>query len=390
MRKLLSSPVKMALSDAENTIYQNALKYVTELSLNLMAVKVENRPDDFLSWCAELLNLCRDGINYDLLEAEQLRPLKKLQEVLESGVSISQLKMLRIAPWPIFADFIKQQQFHALDERFKLLNYINDLKQTPLAEMIEEDRLAFVGKHTQKHDHSIYNFDVEWFAATKGAKVFQQLVQQSPSLFDQALAHIPLTGDVTFEHYQKFVTDYQTIFQQVGEKAPLAAATRLLAMRRPDQFVALTNAKIEVLCQGLGIAKFDKQDFLSYWQDMIATIRTCAWWHQSEPEQSEEIMLWQNRAILVDVFLYADQSLAQNSNYIKNKERALKPSHSKSNAMSSARKRSTESAEMLVDKALAAEDLPEYLQAKRDSIIKEVKNGKSVEHVIGLMRSIFG
>jgi len=325
-----------------------------------------------------------------LLETEQLRPLKKLQDLLENGISISQLKMLRIAPWPIFSDYIKQQQFHVLDERLKLLNYINELKQTPLAEMIEEDRLAFVGKHTQKHDHSVYNFDVEWFAATKGAKVFQQLVQQSPSLFDQAIAHIPLTGDVTFDHYQKFVTDYQAIFQQVGEKAPLAAATRLLAMRRPDQFVALTNAKIELFCQGLGIAKFDKHDFLSYWQDMIATIRSCAWWHQAEPEQAEEIPLWQNRAILVDVFLFADQSLAQKSNYIKNKERALKPTHSKNNAMSSARKRSTESAEMLVDKALAAEDLPEYLQAKRDSIIKEVKNGKSVEHVIGLMRSIFG
>ncbi len=51
MRKLLSSPVKMPLSESENFIYQNVLKYVPELSLNLMAIKVTERPEDFLSWC---------------------------------------------------------------------------------------------------------------------------------------------------------------------------------------------------------------------------------------------------------------------------------------------------------------------------------------------------
>jgi len=39
---------------------------------------------------------------------------------------------------------------------------------------------------------------------------------------------------------------------------------------------------------------------------------------------------------------------------------------------------------------LAAEGIPEYVIGKRETIIKEVKNGKSVDHVIGLMRAIFG
>ncbi|MFT6206666.1 MAG: hypothetical protein ACJA0T_000569 [Colwellia sp.] len=43
-----------------------------------------------------------------------------------------------------------------------------------------------------------------------------------------------------------------------------------------------------------------------------------------------------------------------------------------------------------MDKALTSEDLPAYLQGKRDSIIIQVKNGKSVEQAIGLMRAIFG
>jgi len=423
MRKLLSSPVKMPLSAAENQVYQNALKYFTPLSLNLMAIKVTHHPDDFLGWCGELIRLCREELNMELLNEDQLLPLKKLQDTLEAGFSISQFKMARIAPWPIFVDFIEQQnKIHALDERLRLLSYLEEIRQKPLAELIEEDRLAFAGKHISNHDYSIYNFDVEWFAATKGAKVFHTLLAKSPEKFDAALAHIPLTGDVNLAEYQNFVGDYKKIFTEhtqekpQGEKAPLAAATRLLAMRRPDQFIALNNNKIDILCQGLSIAKFTNTDFSSYWQDMIGTLRTFAWWHQAKPEvvadnkpvtaednesesvsasseavnstENRELTLWNNRAVLIDLFLFADADLAENSNYIRLRNKIQNKTTAKSKAIP--KKRSKESAEMLVDKALTSEDLPEYLMGKRDSIINQVKNGKSVEQAIGLIRAIFG
>lgn len=425
MRKLLSLPLKMSLSAAENQIYQNFLKYVPPLSLNLMAIKVENRPDDFLGWCGELLRLCREDLNRDLMEDEQFAPLKKLQDALEKGYTISQFKMARIAPWPIFIDFIEQQNsIHALDERLRLLAYIEKIRTTPLAELTQLDRLAFAGKHTSEHDYSIYNFDVEWFANTKGAKAFHVLLEQFPEKFDAALAHIPLTGDVTYAEYQKFVTDFKIIFSdehaQSNEKKlpnntpPLAAATRLLAMRRPDQFIALTNNKIDILCQGLSIAKFKNSDFLSYWQDVIGTLRTFAWWNQPEPivdnndasacaienrEVSEESTekaftenrehtLWKNRAVLIDLFLFADVDFAENSNYIRARDKAL--NRTVTSAKPILKKRTKETAESIVDKALAADDLPEYLQGKRDSLINQVKAGKSVEQAIGLIRAIFG
>jgi hypothetical protein len=410
MKKLLSSPVQMSLSTAENQVYQNALKYFTPLSLNLMAVKVSLRPDDFLGWCGELIRLCREDLNKDLLDEEQFLPLKKLQETLETGVSLGQFKMARIAPWPIFVGFIEQQNnIHALDERLRLLNYLNEIRQQPLADLIEEDRLAFAGKHITNHDYSIYDFDVEWFAATKGAKVFHTLLAKSPEKFDVALAHIPLTGEVNYSHYQSFVADFKKIFTEhtqdksQGEKAPLAAATRLLAMRRPDQFIALNNNKIDILCQGLSIAKLKNTDFFSYWNDMIGTLRTLAWWNQAPPavaeisgdneeadgnEVNRELTIWNNRAVLIDLFLYADIELAQNSNFIRLRDKVRNKAKTKSKA--TPKKRSKESAEVLVDRALTADDLPEYLLGKRDSIIIQVKNGKSVEQAIALMRAIFG
>jgi len=395
MRKLISSPVKMSLSETENQIYQKTLNLIPEVMLNLMAIKVENYPEDFSNWCNELCRICREDLNFDLIETSQLPILKKLQNILESGVSIAQLKMLRIAPWPIFNTFILQQsEVQSLEERLTLLDYLQSIKAQPLADMIEEDRLAFAGKHTNRHDIAIYKFDVEWFGSTKGAKTFHQLIQNHANEFDTALNCIPDIGEVSFQDYQNFVAAYVDIFTKhsEGEKAPLAPATRLLAMHRPDQFIALTNAKIDVLCQGFNIVKLNSKAFDSYWHDMIGTLRTMSWWHQAEPECEDELRIWQYRAILVDLFLFANSSTALNSNYLRAVQKAQNKANNKNTSASTSTgiKRTKESAENLVDKALQNEELPAYLLNKRDSIVKAVKDGKSVDHVINMMRAIFG
>ena len=297
--------------------------------------------------------------------------------------------MLKIAPWPIFSAFIGQHaKTQCLDERLKLVSYIARIRETPLAEMIEEDRLAFAGKHTSKHDTGIYPFDVEWFATTKGAKDFHLLLQSQPEKFDLALSHIPLSGEVTSAHYQAFVNAYQDIFnsQGQGESAPLMPATRLLAMRRPDQFVALTNANADIICRGLGLAKLAKNDFDAYWHEVITSIRSFAWWHQEMPSDEHELLLWQSRALLIELFLYADETLKTKSNYLKLINRKTGSGRTAARQV----KRSKASAEELVDKALAEDGIPDYILGKRDSIVHQVKEGKSVEQVIGLMRAIFG
>ncbi len=383
----------MALSDAENAVYQNILKYVTELSLNLMAVKVTNHPDDFLGWCKELHRICQEDLNLDYLDDHQIPPLKKLESSLEQGISINQLKMARIAPWPIFMSFIEEQSdLHIVEERLRLLDYVHEL-DLPLAQMNENERLAISGKHTSKHTPAEFNFDVELFASTRGAKVFHTLLAQQPELFDEALSCIPVEGDVTPAQYQLFVAAYSKIFSDhtvdkpQGEKAPLAPATRLLAMKRPDQFIALTNAKIDVLCQGLSIAKFNAFDFNGYWQDMIGTLRTCPWWHEAEPEDEQEAKLWKARVILLDVFLFVEAEFADNSNYLRLLNKSLNKA---TTASRFSRAKTKLTAEELADKALAEEGIPEYIKGKRATIINEIKNGKTPEQVIGLMRAIFG
>ena len=330
-----------------------------------------------------------------VLEDQQLPSLKKLDQALVLGASVSQFKMARIAPWPIFTAFIEQQaSLHALDERLALLDYVQTIKHKSLVEMSEVERLTFAGKHTHQHDHTTYNFDVEWFASTKGAKVFHTFLAQQPESFDLALSHIPESGDVTPAQYQKFVSAYKKIFtgytvdKEAGEKPPLAAATRLLAMKRPDQFIALTNAKIDIFCRGLSITKFNAFDFDSYWQDMIGTLRTFAWWHQAEPEDVRELKLWHVRAVLVDLFLFADEDFALSSKYLRIRD---KKSNSTASSYKSSRLARTKlTPDEIVDQALAEDGLPQYMQAQRATILKQVKAGKSVEHAISIIRAIFG
>lgn len=379
----------MSLSATEQTIYQNALSFVADLSLNLMAVKVENHPDNFLNWCRELYRICLHEVNRDLLEPSQQKPLKKLQDTMSNGVSACQLKMARIIPWPIFSSFVQEHAtLQALPERLRLLDYIAKIRSNTLAEMIDEDRLAFAGKHSAQHDISVYDFDVEWFAGTRGAKTFHQLLKSHPQAFDDALDNIPLDGDVTLTHYQGFVNAYQAIFDSHTdkEKAPLSAATRLLAMRRPDQFIALTSGKIDTLSQGLGLVKLNNQSFDDYWHEMIASIRSTQWWRSEVPSDELELKLWQNRAILIDLFLFADISLAENSNYIRMRDKPKKIKIGVAKAV----KRSKASAEAIVDKAFEADDIPEFILNMRSTIVNSVKDGKTVDQAITLMRNIFG
>ena len=389
MRKLLTAPVKMSLSTAENHLYQKALEFVSELSLNLMAVKVEHQPEDFLSWCKQLHQICQQDLNLELLDEVQFKPLKKLEDTLVLGVSCSQIRMMRLIPWALFVEYLNENAaIQSLDERLNLLSYIKTLQNKPLSEMIEEDLLAFSGKHTAKHEPALFPFDVEWFSSTKSSKAFQQLLTQAPQSLDEALESIPLEGEVTTVHYSLFVNAYKNAFTThlPEEKAPLCPATRLLAMRRPDIFVALNNNKLDPLSQGLGLSKLNNQSFTDYWQELIATIHSTHWYKSEQPSDEKELVLWQNRAILTDLFLFADKAQAEKSNYIRLRDKPKKANASATKAI----KRSKASAEQLVDQALAADDIPEFLLKMRDSIIKSVQGGKSVEQAISLMRSIFG
>jgi len=377
----------MALSPQEMVIYQNVLKHVTPISLNLLAIKVTNRPEDFNGWCKELIDACSNRINVDLLEPEQIKPLKKLSDLLASGISVSQLRMATIAPWPFYVQFLEQQsEIHAFEERKRLLQYVTILKSQPLADMSLEDRLTVAGKHTNAHDTAVYKFDVQWFGSTKGAKAFHQVLVDCPARIDQALAHIPLEGDIDAAQFEAFVTDFKAAFSAIDEKATLAPATRLLAMRRPDQFVSLSSSTTGYYSQGLDLSLSGNNDFAGYWKWLSQAVHQAHWWRSSEPESSDEIFYWQHRAICLDLLLFADEKTAKKSNYLRLLNKPAKTTKSTTKRV----KRSKETAQELVDRALTDDSIEDFVRAQRESIVAQVQAGKAIAEVIALIRKIFG
>jgi len=390
MKKLLTAPVRMNLSDTQNQYYQQILQQVAHLSLNFMAVKVEHHPENFIEWCKEFYRICRQDLNLELLDEHQFKPLKKIEDTLTQAISVDQIKLSRVMPWPVFVGFIEQNSSrHGLNERKALLAYLQTKLSTPFDELIKEDRLALIGKHTNKHDPSIYQFDVEWFGATKANKSFMSLVNEQPKAIATLISIIPIEGDITEQIYFDFVEKYIALYSQFlpNEKIAFIPATRLLAMIRPDQFVSLTNAKLDVLCNGLGIAKIANQGpkaFFDYWHDVIITMRNSPWWAHGQPEDENEQAIWAYRAALLDLFIFVEEDHATHSNFVK-----LRDKPKKATGKQTATKRTKASAEQLVDQALQDESIPEFIKGMRDSIIKSVQAGKSVDDSISLMKAIF-
>ncbi|MCJ8349330.1 hypothetical protein [Moritella sp.] len=396
MIKFITSPQDMRLSDVETAQYDQIVDYVTEISLNLMAVKVTNRPADFLGWCNELYNYVRYGINMDLLDEKHEKPLQKLLLLLETSITCRQVKTSRITPWPFLKNFLLDQaDRQALAERLRLLNYISSLRISTFADMSDLERLAFAGKHLSAHEPAKFDFDVELFGSTRGAKGLHELLQHTPSLLDDALSAIPLEGEVSEADYKEFVKRYTAAFATLDKaKAGLFAATRLLAMRRPDVFMVLTASKVDALCQGLGLVKLKPTDFSRYWVDIIEALHRQPWFKSAQPEDATELELWNNRVVLFDLFFFVDKDFADKSNYLKLKNKPVvvrTATGGRARATGVVRKKRTkESATEVVDRLLAEPDLPAYLQSKRASMIAEVEKGKSATEVVQLLRAIFG
>ncbi len=389
MKNLLISPSKMSLSEPQSAIYQKILEQVAPLSLNLMAVKIEKQPQDFLAWCHELLDVCVNRINRDLMDEIQFKPLKKVISLLTLATSVTQLTMAKAAPWFIYQEFINSQsQRHGLEERLRLLDFVSNLNTSTLDELSVEDRLAFVGKHTSEHDTALYNFDVQWFGQTKTAKGFHELLSVNPAAFDDALSKIPDEGEVTQSQFADFVGGFMMAIMSTSEKPSLAIATRLLAMKRPDQFITISSSKLDELCQGLNIAKLKLHDFEAYWTDVIGTIRTMPWYNSEQPSDESELALWNNRVILMDLLFWCDEEHAQQSNYLKIKNKPARKSTSKAGGKTT--RRSKESATEIVDRVLAMEGTSDFIKAQRNSIIAQVESGKKIDEVITLLSKIFG
>ena len=139
------------------------------------------------------------------------------------------------------------------------------------------------------------------FGSMRGNGRYINKVNNNDENISLALDQIPLTGDVSRSRYQQFVKSYIKAFPQGG--AGFATVSRLLAMKRPDQFVCI-NGKNEANLRYMFATKRGKtrHDYDWYWDEMIQTIHHANWWKTPQPPIYEELQMsvWLGRAALLD------------------------------------------------------------------------------------------
>ncbi len=83
----------------------------------------------------------------------------------------------------------------------------------------------------------------------------------------------------------------------------IATASRLLALRRPDQLVCFDSKNRVDMCKSFGIMPTG-MDYERYWEEIIERILDSPWWLSDRPGTKREAAVWDGRAAMLDSLFY--------------------------------------------------------------------------------------
>ena len=125
--------------------------------------------------------------------------------------------------------------------------------------------------------------DINWlmFGSMKGAGTFKHAINNNIKI-GKALDAIPLYGEVSRKQFD----DYCKVFKDW--KNPIACATRLLAIKRPDLFLCVNSKNKKELSRLLNI-KQSQFTLDNYWDVILMPIYNSLWFKDgiSKPNKLE-------------------------------------------------------------------------------------------------------
>lgn len=201
--------------------------------------------------------------------------------------------------WDKYLRLLRADPHHDFERRLEVLRLARGYfeRNIPFSGFSEKERREVAGYAPDG--------EVMWryFGSMQGAGVFKGSVRKNAPEISMALDAIPLHGPVSEKHYDRFVFDFLKAFPKGGVK--VSTATRLLAMKRPDVFVCISDRNAKHLGDDFGIASTRLQHrFDAYWPEVIERIQETAWWRSEEPEDPNEKEAWFGRSALIDAIYY--------------------------------------------------------------------------------------
>lgn len=241
--------------------------------------------------------------NYRLQHKATERYRKELQKdrkVIKPKANASNQK-LRQWTWHEYVKQLKQRTTRKFDVRLALLKEAKQMfLRVKIFNELSDWELKAIGGFLTYHEGE----SIDWglFGSMKGSGVFQSVINSRNKYISEALDNIPMSGDITKEHYDKYIQLFEKAFDGQARQGGLPTASRLLAMKRPDTFICVDSENKDGLANDLGFApstiNADK-----YWDEVIVPISESAWW-QAERPTGEEGLIWDGRTAMLDIIYY--------------------------------------------------------------------------------------
>lgn len=210
--------------------------------------------------------------------------------------------------WDEFVKAVKRDRFHTVDDRLGMLRECQSMfaavKSFDELSVLQWKAIAGVIGTREKEANGLDKFDWGWFGSMKGMGDFNQRVKFKDPWLARAVDCIPPIGDVSRDDFTRYCGHFVKAFEKSARVGGVPTATRLLAMKRPDKFVCISNPNKAALSMALSSSKDALgRDFESYWETVIEPIRQSRWYNQSRPA-GQEAELWDRRVAMLDAIYY--------------------------------------------------------------------------------------
>lgn len=201
--------------------------------------------------------------------------------------------------WPEYFKAVKADPYHGFENRCDLLALVAKAFAThdSFGEMDQATRKTIAGLPNDEESRW------GWFGSMKGAGYYHQAVNNNDVHLSRALDHIPLRGTVTRSQYNRYIAEFIKAFP--NGKHGVAVASRLLTLKRPDQFICLDGKNQKELCLDVGI-KQTGMSYERYWDEIIRRIMDAPWWNVERPNNKIEGDVWGGRAAMLDAIFYEE------------------------------------------------------------------------------------
>lgn len=194
-----------------------------------------------------------------------------------------------------WSSFVQRIEAAPHEEQLQFLRWVTQhWGQQPFSQLDLATR-RMIGGYGKESDEANYRC----FGPTIARRKFMGIVSRSPEIIENALRHIPGTGEVQKEQYDLFLGELLPHF----DDSELAAFSRILALYRPDVFIPFNTKNKKMASIELGIP-VSNIDYNLYWDSVITAIQSAPFNHPPKKLSKAHGELFANRAALLDCLYY--------------------------------------------------------------------------------------